>query len=328
MTIDWKRFKQIVDKAENIVLTSHIRPDCDALGSELGMAGLLEQMGKKCRIVNGQKTPPNLAFIDPENKILEIDEDVTREELASTDLIIILDTSAWVQLGRVGEWFKETDIQRVVVDHHESEDDLGAEFFKNKKAEATGSILTLAAEELGCKLNPEIAMPLFAAIATDTGWFRFPSAKGQCYRTAAMLIDAGADPSWIYGQVHEQDSVGRIKLRGEVLRRVVTELDGRLVHTYIRAEDFTSTGALPSDTEDLINLTLGIRGTEFAVIFVEQMNGDFKLSFRSRCDLKCNEIAGHFGGGGHKAAAGATMQGDLESLQSQVLDYVRGLMTA
>lgn len=326
MTIDWKRFKEVVSEAKNIVLTSHIRPDCDALGSELGMAGLLKQMGKECRIVNGQATPPNLSFIDPENKIQAIDEDITREELKDTDLIIILDTSAWIQLGKVGEWFKETDIKRIVVDHHESEDDLGAEWFKNKTAEATGAILTLAAEELGCSLNAEIAMPLFAAIATDTGWFRFPSAKGDCYRTAAMLIDAGADPSWIYGQVSEQDSLGRIKLRGEVLRRVETELDGKLVHTYIRAEDFTNTGALPSDTEDLINLTLGIRGTEFAVIFVEQLTGGFKLSFRSRCALKCNEIAGHFGGGGHKAAAGAFLEGAFEQVQSSVMDYVREQM--
>lgn len=326
MTIDWKRFKEIVGQAKNIVLTSHIRPDCDALGSELGMAGLLKQMGKECRIVNGQATPPNLAFIDPEKKIQAIDEDISREELADTDLIIILDTSAWVQLGKVGEWFKETDIKRIVVDHHESEDDLGAEMFKDKKAEATGSILTRAASELGCTLNPEIALPLYAAIATDTGWFRFPSANGECYRTAALLIDAGADPSWIYGQVNEQDSIGRVKLRGEVLRRVVTELDGRLVHTYIRAADFEKTGALPSDTEDLINLTLGIRGTEFAVIFVEQLTGGFKLSFRSRCALKCNEIAGQFGGGGHKAAAGAFLEGDFEKIQDDVLSYVRQQM--
>ena len=113
---------------------------------------------------------------------------------------------------------------------------------------------------------------------------------------------------------------------GEVLRRAETELDGKLVHTYIRAEDFTNTGALPSDTEDLINLTLGIRGTEFAVIFVEQLTGGFKLSFRSRCALKCNEIAGHFGGGGHKAAAGAFLEGAFEQVQSSVMDYVREQM--
>lgn len=326
--INWHRFKEIVSQANRIVLTSHIRPDCDALGSELGMAGILKQMGKEVRIVNGQKTPPNLAFIDPQQQIKAIDEQITRQELADTDLIIILDTSAWIQLGAVGEWMKEHSCKRIVVDHHESEDDLGAEMFKNKQAEATGAILANAAGELGCQLTPEIATPLFAALATDTGWFRFPSAKAATYRTAAALIDAGADPSWVYGQAHEQDSEGRLKLRGLVLTRLQTDLGGRLVHTFIHAGDFAACGALPSDTEDLINLTLGIRGTEFAVIIVEQLSGGYKLSFRSRCAVRCDEVAGHFGGGGHKAAAGAFLEGDFSEIQTTVLDYVRSQLNA
>jgi len=326
MTIDWSRFKQVVEQAQQIVVTSHIRPDCDALGSELGMAGLLEQAGKSVRIVNGQATPPNLQFIDPAGRILAIDQDISRQELADTDLVIILDTSAWIQLGPVGDWIRESGVARIVVDHHQGEDDLGAELFKDRAAEATGGILTRAVPELGWSLTPDIAQPLFAALATDTGWFRFPSAKAETYRTAATLIDAGADPSWIYGQVHEQDTVGRIRLRGVVLSRVITELEGRLVHTWIRLDDFQQTGALPSDTEDLINLTLAIRGTEFAVIFVEQRTGGVKISFRSRCELNCDEIAAKFDGGGHKAAAGAFQAAALEVVQQQVLDYVRSLI--
>jgi bifunctional oligoribonuclease and PAP phosphatase NrnA len=323
MSIDWHRFQQIVAQARNIVLTSHIRPDCDALGSELGMAGLLQQLGKTVRIVNGQTTPPNLQFLDPEKKLLAIDVDITRAELADCDLVIILDTSAWIQLGAVGDWIKESGVKRIVVDHHQGEDDLNAELFKDRNAEATGAILTRAAASLGCELTPQMVNPLYAAIATDTGWFRFPSAKAECYRTAAMLIDAGADPSWVYSQIHEQETVGRVRLRGVVLARVQTELGGRLVHTWIKYEDFSNTGALPSDTEDLINLALSIRGTEFAVIFVEQKSGGVKVSFRSRCSLNCNEIAGNFGGGGHKAAAGAFQEKSLSEVQPVVLEYVR-----
>lgn len=328
MKIDWQRFKEVVSQAQNIVLTSHIRPDCDALGSELGMAGLLQQLGKKIRIVNGQSTPPNLQFLDPDRKLLAIDVDITREELADCDLVIILDTSAWIQLGAVGDWIKSSGVKRIVVDHHQGEDDLNAELFKDRNAEATGAILTRAAAELGCELTPEVVTPLYAAIATDTGWFRFPSAKAECYRTAAALIDAGADPSWVYSQIHEQETVERIRLRGVVLARVQTELAGRLVHTWIENNDFAHTGALPSDTEDLINLTLAIRGTEFAVIFVEQKSGGIKVSFRSRCALNCDEIAGQFGGGGHKAAAGAFQDVPLAEVQTKVLDYVRTLVNA
>jgi phosphoesterase RecJ-like protein len=110
------------------------------------------------------------------------------------------------------------------------------------------------------------------------------------------------------------------------LARTQEELNGRLVHTFVMKEDFAETGAVPSDTEDAINLTLGIAGTEVAVIFVEQLTGGFKLSFRSRCALSCSAVAETFGGGGHKAAAGAFVAGTLEEVQPRVLDVVRQAM--
>lgn len=321
--IDWNRFKQVIDENDSFCLVSHIRPDCDALGSELGMAGVLEAYGKKVRIVNGQSTPPNLAFIDPTNRIQAINEDVQPDEI-DVDVVMILDTSAWAQLGPMGEFIKSTDAKIIVVDHHVSEDDLGAEPFKNTTAEATGRLVIEAADALGIALTPEIAKPLFAAIATDTGWYRFPSTTSETYRFAARLIDAGASPAASYAELYERETLGRVKLRGTVLARTEVEMDGRLVHTYIQRQDFEDTGALPTDTEDLINLTLEISGTEFAVIFVEQLTGGFKLSFRSRCSLTANGVAEHFKGGGHKAAAGAFLEeGSLQENQEKVLSYVR-----
>jgi bifunctional oligoribonuclease and PAP phosphatase NrnA len=146
------------------------------------------------------------------------------------------------------------------------------------------------------------------------------------YRTAAKLIDAGANPAAIYRDLYEQDTLGRVRLRGVILDRVATELAGRLAHTYVLKEDFTQTGALPSDTEDVINMALGIKGTETAVIFVEQAGGGFKISFRSRSALDCSRLAEQFGGGGHKAAAGASLKGSLAEVQPVVLDAVRKAM--
>lgn len=321
--IDWKRFKQVIDDHQTFCLTSHIRPDCDALGSELGMAGVLEAYGKKVRIVNGQATPPNLAFIDPTRRLQALHEDIRPADI-DDEVLMILDTSAWAQLGPMGEVVKSTAAKVIVVDHHVSEDDLGAEPFKNTTAEATGRLVMEAADALGVELTPEIAKPLYAAIATDTGWFRFPSASSSTYRQTARLIDAGARPSEIYSELYERETVGRVRLRGTVLARTQTELDGQLVHTYILKDDFEQTGALPTDTEDLINLTLEISGTRFAVIFVEQVDGGFKLSFRSRCGLAANTVAEEFNGGGHKAAAGAFLaDGTLQENQDRVLSYVR-----
>ncbi len=323
MTIDWKKFCQIIRAADDIILTSHIRPDCDALGSELGMADVLREMGKRVRIVNGQATPPNLKFIDPRDEIMVIGEDITAKQMADAQLVIILDTSAWAQLAPIRPFLESTSATKIILDHHVSQDDLGAVVFKNTAAEATGRLVVEAADHLEVPLSANAATALFAALATDTGWFRFGSTTQATYQLAARLVEAGASPARIYGDLYEHESVGRVRLRGFVLSRIVTELDGRFVYTHILKEDFTNSGALPSDTEDLINQTLEINGTLFAVIMIEQATGGFKISFRSRCDLSCNDVAASFGGGGHKAAAGAFIKGNYESVSSQILSHVR-----
>ena len=320
MAVPWDAFIEIINAHDKFVLTSHIRPDCDALGSELGMRAVLHELGKDVMIVNGHATPPNLSFIDPEQCIRVIGEDIQLEDLKDRDVLMVLDTSAWAQLGPMGDALKELECKKIVLDHHQGEDDLGAEFFKDSTAEAAGRLVLDAADALGVMLNAKIARPLFAAIATDTGWFRFGSAGAGTYHAAARLIDAGARPAEIYGELYEQETTGRIRLRGLVLQRIEAQLEGRLAHTYIRCEDFQQTGALPSDTEDLVNLCLTIHGTQAALILVEQTPDVYKVSFRSRCDLDASEVAREFGGGGHKAAAGAGIEGSLEDCQSRLLD--------
>jgi phosphoesterase RecJ-like protein len=326
MSIDWSRFTEIVRSHKRFLLTSHIRPDCDALGSELGLAGMLEQLGKQVLIVNGQSTPPNYEFIDPQRKIKALGVDIQPAELADVEVLIVLDTSAWAQLGPMADVVKNTKAEKLVVDHHVSNDDLGAEQFKNTKAEATGRLVLEAARHLGVKLTPQIATPLFAAIATDTGWFRFSSVTGDTYRAGGALVDAGASPASIYNALYEQDTLARLKLIGRILARAETELGGRLIHTLVTQEDFKAVGALPSDTEDVINFTLDVGGTQAAVIFVEQRVGGVKVSFRSRAGLDCSKLAEQFGGGGHKAAAGATINEPLAVVQPKVLDAVRAAM--
>lgn len=327
--IDWDGFRKLVEDHDRFLLTSHIRPDCDAIGSELGMAGVLEALGKSVRIVNGQLTPPNLAFIDPHNRLEAIGENVTAEELADRQVMLVLDTSAWAQLGPMGDVLRGAapDVKKAVMDHHVGEDDLGAMLFKNTSAEATGRLVLEAAEQLGVTVTAEIASPLFAALATDTGWFRFPSAGPVAYRAAAKMIECGASPPEIYSELYERDTIGRVRLRGLILSRVQMELDGALTHTYVVKEDFDVSGALPSDTEDVINMTLAIQGTQAAAIMIEQPAGGFKISFRSRCKMDCSQVAKTFGGGGHKAAAGAFIEGPLEEVQKKVLDAVIAAMT-
>lgn len=331
MPINWPRFQEIVASANRFVLTSHVRPDCDALGSELAMAAVLEALGKHVRIVNGQATPPNLAFIDPAKRVAALGEGVAAADLADADVLIVLDTSAWQQLGPMADVVRATKAKKLVVDHHVSGDDLGAELFKDTTAEATGHLVVQAADALGVAITPDIAHAAYAAIATDTGWFRFNSTSPATMRVAARLIEAGAHPQTIYAELYEQDTLARVQLRGRILARAKTDLGGRLVYTAALAADFAATGALATDTEDVINLTLAVEGVEVAVIFVAvdagKVGDKFKLSFRSRTPtVDCSQLAERFGGGGHKAAAGASFDGPIEAAQQAVLAAVRAAM--
>lgn len=327
MSVNWELLAERIAACQSFILCSHIRPDCDALGSELGMAGLLRQLGKDVRIVNGHPTPPSLTFLDPEGTIEVIHETVAPEQVTA-DCFIVLDTSAWAQLGPMGDVLRGFQGVKLCVDHHVGEDDLGTEFFKDTSAEATGHLVAKLAKHLQVPITKPMATALYAAIATDTGWFRFGSTTSHTYRIIADLLDSGAVPADIYGELYERDTLGRVRLRGRILSRTTAERDGQLVYTHVLKEDFLETGALPSDTEDAINLTLAIAGTQVAVIFVEQAEGGFKLSFRSRCAVDCNQLANQFNGGGHKAAAGAFVHGSLKEVQSQVLPVIRDAMAS
>jgi phosphoesterase RecJ-like protein len=307
-------------------LTTHVRPDGDAIGSTLAMAQALEGLGKEVVVVGDFDVPPRLRFLDPSRRIRRLGVDVSPEQLDAVDVLMVLDTSAWAQLGAMGDPVRATKAAKVVIDHHPSGDSLGGMLLKDPTVEATGRLVVELVDRLGVPVSPPMATQLFAALATDTGWFRFASATEATYRLAARLVDAGAVPSAIYRELHERESLARLLLAGRALSRAEVDLGGRLIHTWIARADFDAVGALPSDSEDLINLTLAVEGAQVAVILVEQPGGRFKVSFRSRCDVDCSRLAETFGGGGHVKASGATLQGSLETVRATVLDAVRAAM--
>jgi phosphoesterase RecJ-like protein len=322
----WSRFVEIVGNHQRFLLTTHVRPDGDALGSELALAAVLEALGKDVRVCNAFVVPPHLRFLDPAGKLQSLNPDQPAKEVADREVFVVLDTTAWGQLGAMAEVLKTSPALKVVLDHHVSGDDLGAELFKDAEAEATGRLVVEAADQLGVRLTPEIARPAFVALATDTGWFRFASTTAETLRLAARLVEAGATPDQLYRQLYETDRHARLQLVGRTLARTQTELGGRLIYTWIGQDDFQATGALSSDSEDIINMTLSVDGTQMAVILVEQPDGSFKISLRSRCQVDCSAIAERFGGGGHKKAAGASLPGPLESARRKILDAVRSAM--
>lgn len=322
MRLDWASLLDVLRRSQRVVLTSHVRPDCDALGSELGMAGILEALGKDVRIVNAQATPANLKWIDPRGKIESLAERVRPADLADRDLFIVLDTSAWAQLGAMGDVAKSMREKVLVIDHHVSEDDLSDRWFKDTSAEATARIVYEIGLRLKVPLTEAIATPLYAGLSTDTGGFRFPSASGETFRVAARLVDAGASPPTIYRELFEQDSLARLNLVGRTLAGATTFHDGKVILSTVRQSDIKDVKALPSDTEDLVNLTLAVKGTEVAVILIEQPDGRIKVSFRSRGPVDCNALAARFGGGGHKAAAGTIIDGPFDAARDRIMAAV------
>jgi len=319
--INWQRFKEIIDSSSTVVLTAHQRPDGDCLGSEMAMYAALTSIGKEVCIVNPQRTPPNLTFIDPNGKIKAL-ENLTAEErqwVNAASLHIVLDTRSWAQLGAMADVFKNTKAKKVVIDHHDLGDDIGAEEFVNPNAEATGILVIEAVRTLGIPLTKEIAESAFTAIATDTGWFRFKSVNSGTFRMAADLLDAGAVPCEIYRCNNEQESLGRVRLVGRILSKTEKHFNGKVYFSSVFLDDLEKANALPSDTEDVINVLLRIRDSKMAVLISELKDKTFKISFRSRCAVDCSKLARHFGGGGHKAAAGASSNASFEETKRKLL---------
>jgi nanoRNase/pAp phosphatase (c-di-AMP/oligoRNAs hydrolase) len=303
--------KTLISQHQSFLITSHVRPDADALGSELGMRAVLQFFGKDVTIINASAPPAALRFMNPNGVVKKLNEDIKKADVPSTDAIVIVDTSAWQQLGTMAEIVKTSDAKRIVIDHHVSSDDLDAVEFKDVTAAATGELIFEACEFLGVDVDAETAEWLYAAVATDTGWFRFPSTTARTMRVVTELVKAGAVPHELYNRIHEQCSPARLRLTGRVLSRVQTEADGRLVWVYVNADDLNTTGAVPSDTEGLVNQCLTLAGSEAAFIAVELQTGKIKFSLRCRDPHSVASVAEQFNGGGHRLASGATMDGPM-----------------
>jgi len=319
MPIDWQPLIDIINANERFVITSHVRPDADAIGSEMGLTGLLEQLGKQVRIINPSETPNHLAFLDPDQRIQKFPGETTLEQACDTDVHIVVDTSAWAQLNNVRKVLEQTKAQKVVIDHHVSSDDLGATEFKDTTSAAAGVLILELCEAMDLCPEGHQASALFSAIATDTGWFRHSNADSRTYNAAARLIDLGVKPHELFRELYERSSLARLKLHSIALSRAEVVLDGRISFTYVMRKDFDDTGAHPSDTEELVNRCLTIDGVEAAFVIVEQIDGRAKISFRSRSELNVASIAEQFGGGGHIKASGAMLPGPVAAAQTTVL---------
>lgn len=313
----WSPFVEFVRRHDRFLITTHTRPDGDALGSLLALAAALETKGKQVRRVIPSPLPPRYAFMDPDRCVEAFEK--PGNHLKDCDAVIVVDTGTWNQLAGVGEVIRSMPAERFVIDHHPTQDDLGATRIVDTSAEACGRLIVEAIAALGVPLTPGMAHDLFIALAMDTGWFRHSNATAAAFQLAARLIDVGVRPYEIYERLYESDTPARLRLAGLVLERLSVLAEGRVAFSEVRWADYAATGAQPMDTEDLINHVRSLAGVEIAVFFVEQRDGQVKVSFRARPGRDVAKVAERFGGGGHVLASGATLPGPFETAKERAL---------
>jgi phosphoesterase RecJ-like protein len=320
MTLDWTPFVDLVRDQQRFLLLTHIRPDGDALGSQLAMADALEQCGKTVRVVIGSRMPDRYVFMDPGNRIERFS--AQSDSFRTAEAIIVLDTGTWNQLGDCGAPLQQALVPKMVIDHHQTQDDLGATRLVDATAEATGRLVWDAFQVLGKTPSANAAAMLFIALAMDTGWFHHSSTGPRTFALAQSLTSLGAEPVKIYEQLYERNTLGRMRLQGRMLDRLTLLFNGQAAVSEIYLKDYPETGSRPPDTEDFVQLTRAITDVELGVLLIEQLDGRIKVSFRSREKVDASRLAEQFGGGGHVRAAGATVAGPMAVARQQVLDAV------
>ncbi len=318
---------EVIEKSNNVVITSHIRPDGDACGSMMAMARALEAMGKKVRPILLSPLAWWYEFLF-DKKASVLGNDITLEKLIDSsdevDLIIIVDTNSRVQLPGFAEYIDSVRNGKtvLVIDHHVTGDDLGDIQVIDNTAAATGEIVHELFKFAKWSITKEIAEALFVAISTDTGWFRYSSTDGRLFRDAADLLDAGVEPTMIHRQMFQNFTAERMKLLSLVLSRIELHFDKRLATQYILRDDFDKTGTTGPETENMIDECQRIASVEVAALFVELKEGSFRCSLRSKGPVDVRKIAQAHGGGGHKMASGVNLPGPLENATKLILDAV------
>jgi phosphoesterase RecJ-like protein len=241
-------------------------------------------------------------------------------DVANVQVIVVLDTNHPGRLRSLQRLVNESSAAKVCIDHHLDPDPFADNYLIDADATSTGEILYRLFMRSGSqRLPPGIAEPLYCAIMTDTGSFRYPRVDPDIHRIAAELIGWGADPVAVYSGVYERWSTGRIHLLGETLAGLRTEASGKLAHVTISREMLSRTSTVEDDTDNFTVYPMSVDGVVLGILFLE-LDGAVKISFRSKGEIPVNLLAGEFGGGGHKNAAGAHVQeGTLDSVKMRVI---------
>ncbi len=313
---------RVLREHQRFAILGHVRPDGDALGSQLALALSLQQLGKNVRVWNEDGMLEKYSFL-PRSELLTKPPSTA----ADVDVAIALDTAIQNRLGTALTAIRSAKIW-INIDHHLSNPGYGDLVIVDPSAPATGEIIFNLIKSQGLPFNHDIAENLYAAISTDTGSFQYPKTSARTFEIAAELVRSGGlDVGRISQQLYENYPRRRLELLRELLRTTRFEFGDRAASFSLTSKTGADLAVLPEDNEGLIDYLRAIRGVIVAVFFEELADGKVRVSMRSKDEaVDVCAICQKFGGGGHTLAAGARVRGSLAEVEEKVLEEIREVL--
>jgi len=320
------RYRQIIDvlqQSKRVLVTTHVRPDGDALGTVAAAVLAMRKAGVEAEVVLLSRLPRKYTFVFEDNKIIYHECGTAWPadlSMARFDTLLVMDTGTWSQLPFLKDKLIGWSGRKLVVDHHLTQEDWADVKLVVTEAAAAGEIAAELIDTWGIDFDEPIAAALFLAIASDTGWFQFSNTRPYTLRLAARLIEHGVNTDEMYQYLYQNERRERVTLQTHGLQSLELLAEGRLAVMRISRDDFEKTGAGVADTENLINIPLQIRTVQVSLLFVEPLEaGAVRGSLRSKGQIDVAAFAEQFGGGGHARAAGLKIEGTLDAAHDLVV---------
>lgn len=316
---------QAIRSASRFLITSHVSPDGDSVGTSLALARILEALGKSVVIWHRDTAPEIYRGLPGADAIhLGTTPPPDWDEAPPIDWLIALECPTPDRHGLTGlDGFRTVNL-----DHHRGNSGYGEIRWVDEESPAVGEMVAELARRLDVTIDRDTANLLYLALHTDTGGFRFSNTTARAFSAAAGLVEAGAQPEVVAGWLYERRPLASVLLLGEALATLRVERQGRVATIEIHPEMFARTGAGPADSDGVVDLPRSIAGVEAVALLRDLGNGQCKLSLRSRGDVDVEKIARGWGGGGHRNAAGCTVSGSPDSLRTTVVDALFAALPA
>lgn len=321
---DYDAIAALIDEAETICICSHLNPDGDALGSNLGLAFIIEKRwpGKQVTrlLADAEPVPRIYRFLPGSDRLV-----CARDYREDPDLFISVDLSIVSRLGDATAVHRRAR-RRAVMDHHPGDAPEADAFIVRPSAAAAGIIVAEFALHLGVGIGPRTAQCLFCALVTDTGRFQYQNSDAEAFAVASLLVDCGANPAEISLNVYQSFRLSYLHLQSAVMGRVVTFERGRIAYSYATTSDLERTGASLDECDGLVDVVRSVEGSEVALFLKEVPGGKVRGNLRSKTGIDISGVARALGGGGHKAASGFSVEGSVDEALSLALPLLRTLL--